>query len=127
MALGELGITAENARYKSTWGMIKFTSTGTTGITDIPTIVSSKIIMASNNPDLGTLNILVQRHPDGPVAAALVAGKIGERLSQAFGFRALEGGFVESKKYADAVAHIPTAGGWGGVFKEVSAIFTPEK
>lgn len=126
MGLGKLGITAERARYKSTWGMIKFTSTGTTGVTDIPTVVRAKILMAASDPNLGTLNILVEHHPDGPAAAALMAGQIAERLFQAFDFSPLEGGFVESSKHAHAIAHTPTAGGLGGVFKEVSALFTPE-
>jgi hypothetical protein len=69
------------------------------------------------------MRIQIYRDPAGPAGAAVVAGKLAERLAAAYHLQLSESTFG-SKKYADCVADF-RAQGYGNVLQKVSIVYTP--
>jgi hypothetical protein len=68
------------------------------------------------------MRIQVFRDPDGPAGAAVVAGKLAERLAAAYHLQ-LGQNTITSKRRADCIADIQ-AQGWNGQFQEIVAEYT---
>ena len=74
-------------------------------------------------PQDNFMRIQIFRDPDGPVGAAVVAGKLAERLSAAYHLQ-LGTNAITSKRRAACIADME-AQGWNGIFQEILAEYTP--
>jgi hypothetical protein len=97
--------------------MFKIKANDVTGV-DINTPVT-----VTFRPRDNFMRIQIFRDPDGPAGAAVVAGKLAERLAAAYHLQLGEN-TITSKRRADCIADIQ-AQGWNGEFQEILAEYTP--
>lgn len=97
--------------------MFKIKANDVTGI-DLDTLVTVLF-----RPRDNFMRIQIFRDPDGPVGAAVAAGKLAERLAAAYHLQ-LGVNTITSKRRAACIADIQ-AQGWNGKFQEILAEYAP--
>jgi len=120
---GGLGLGYDSGRIRSSGTMYWLTAEGVTGL-DYATMVTVSFRPGKSPAQPGRVRIQLFQDPGGFVAAVEKAARLMERLAQAYDLKVTESPPVRPVRRAACVADFMVTG-WGGVFRELLAVYTP--
>ncbi len=121
--LAQLGARTDGGKVSSFGSQYKFKAKSVTGV-DLGAMTGVNYRPGPDPDQPGMLTIQVFSDPGGFEGAAVTAGKLAERLAEAYGLD-LSNGTARHEKWAACVSTIPAVSGPNGQFSEVAAIYTP--